>query len=120
MADNSFILLNRISLDKSRLFENLVFNYLKREYGEVFYYKTKNNKEIDFYISDYDNKSLFQASYTLENNETKQREISSLLKAMNELNMEKGYIYTYNEKEEIEIGGKKITIVPFWLVALGD
>ncbi len=120
LADNSFILLNRISLDKSRLFENLVFNYLKREYEEVFYYKTKNNKEVDFYISDFDNKSLIQASYTLENNDTKQREISSLLKAMDELKIGKGFIYTYSEKEEIDIGDKRIIILPFWLVVLGD
>lgn len=71
LSDNSFIYLNRIEIDKSRLFENLIFNFLQRKHSDIYYYKTHNNKEVDFLINETDYKILIQASYTLENYETR-------------------------------------------------
>ncbi len=118
LADNSFIFLNRIDTDKSRLFENLVFNFLQRKYTDIYYYKTTNNKEVDFLINEPHTKSLIQASYALENYETREREINSLLKAMEELQLETGIIFTGNQSEELTKNGKTIQIIPFWLEAL--
>jgi predicted AAA+ superfamily ATPase len=117
-ADNSFIFLNRIEQDRSRLFENLVFNYLQRKYTEIYYYKTHNNKEVDFLVNEPDIKILIQASYSLENYETREREINSLLHAMDELKLETGIIFTCNQSEEITMKGKSIKIIPFWKEAL--
>jgi uncharacterized protein len=118
LTDNSFIFLNRIETDKSRLFENLIFNFLQRKHADIYYYKTTNNKEVDFLINETGQKMLIQASYTLENYETREREINSLLKAMDELNIEKGIIYTCNQLEEVTKAGKTIKIIPFWQEAL--
>ena len=114
LADNSFIFLNRISTDKSRLFENLVYNYLQRKYRKLYYYKTKNAKEIDFLINTSSEIKLIQVCYSLENPTTKKREIENLLTAMNELNIKQATIYTYNENETIAINDKKIEIKAFW------
>lgn len=118
LTDNSFIFLNRIESDKSRLFENLIFNFLQRKHTDIYYYKTHNNKEVDFLINETNHKILIQASYTLENYETRERETNSLLKAMDELNLETGIIFTCNQSEEITKNGKTIKIIPFWQEAL--
>ena len=118
LADNSFIFLNRITTDKSRLFENLVFNYLKRKYSDLFYYKTTNNKEVDFFVNNEIDRLLIQVSVSVKNMDTKQREMKALIKAMDEQNMNTGFIYTYNESEEIKVKSKIIYIIPFWRICL--
>ena len=119
-ADNSFIFLNRVSPDKSRLFENLIFIFLIKKYEEVFYYKTKNNKEVDFYVNANEDWFLIQVAYSIENNETRDREVKSLLKAMEEQNLSNGTILTYNHSEELNLDSKIIHIIPFWKVLLRD
>jgi predicted AAA+ superfamily ATPase len=118
LADNSFIWLNRVSPDKSRLFENLVFNHLQRYYDEIFYYNTRNEKEVDFFINQPEAKILIQACYSIENSETRKREIESLVSAMDEQKIQNAYIYTYNESEEFKIESKTIKITPLWKEAL--
>lgn len=113
-ADNSFILLNRIKEDNSRQFENLAFNHLDRVSQDIYYYKTQNNLEVDFYVKNNEGTYLVQASYSLYNLNTKEREIKSLLKAMSELNLPKGYIFTHNEEETIKIEDKTIEVLPLW------
>ena len=121
-ADNSFIFLTRVSPDNARLFENLVFNYLKRKYSEVFYYKTSNNLEVDFYINDTEKqiRELIQASYSLESVSTFDREINSLGKAMEEQKLQEGIIYTFNQTNEVIVGQKKIKIIPLWYEMLTE
>ena len=118
LTDNSFIFLNRVAPDNSRLFENLVFNYLQRKYSEIYYYKTTNNKEVDFFIHSEQSKALIQVSYSMESTNTKDREIKSLLKAMEEQNLDLGFIFTWNKEDVITINDKTIKIVPFWKEAL--
>lgn len=114
LADNSFIFLNRITFDKSRLFENLVFNYLQRNHPDIYYYKTKSGKEVDFFVSQPNGSELIQASYSINDMTTREREIKSLAAAMEELKVETGTIYTNNSSEEVQIGSRKIQIIPFW------
>lgn len=118
LADNSFIFLNRVAPDKSRLFENLVFNFLQRKYAELFYYRTINNLEVDFFIEEPESKTLIQASYSLENSDTRERELKALFKAMEEQNVDVGFIYTNNNSEEITKNNKTIIVIPFWKEAL--
>jgi predicted AAA+ superfamily ATPase len=118
LADNSFIMLNRITTDKSRLFESLVFNYLQRKYELVHYYKTHNNREVDFLVSDEGKKILIQASVSIEDSDTLERKIAGLRKAMDEQKLNVGYIYTLSHTEEMTFGAQEIKIVPFWKVAL--
>lgn len=118
LSDNSFIFLNRIEPDKSRLFENLVFGFLQRKHTEIYYYKTQNNKEVDFLINEAGHKTLIQACYTLENYETRERETASLFRAIEELSLETGIIYSHNHSEVVTKNGKTIRIIPFWQVFL--
>ncbi len=118
LADNSFIFLNRVAPDKSRLFENLVFNFLQRKYSELFYYRTSNNLEVDFFIHKPVSKALIQACYSMENSDTRDREVKALFKAMEEQNMDVGFIYTNNNSEEISVKNRKIKVIPFWKEAL--
>lgn len=120
LADNSFIFLNTIEQDRSRLLENAVFNHLLRKYEVLYYYKTNNNKEVDFYITSDDVKIMIQVSYLINDEETKKRELSSLKKAMNEQDLKNAFIFTYNTAGEEMWNDKKIEIVPFWKVLLND
>jgi hypothetical protein len=119
-TDNSFIFLNRIAPDKSRLLENLVFNFLQRKHSDLFYYKTNTGKEVDFFINTANTKVLIQVCYNPENIDSREREINALLKAMNEINVKVGYIYTYNTSEVIDSGKNSVKIVPLWKMMLKE
>jgi predicted AAA+ superfamily ATPase len=115
LADNAFIYLNRVDPEKSRLFENMVFNFLQRQYGEIYYYKSKYGKEVDFFIKEgLEFPLLIQASTDLSEDDTRNREITSLSAAMDEQGASSGYIYTFNQSEELTIKEKIIKVVPLW------
>ena len=103
----------------SRLFENLVFNFLIRKYDTVNYYKMAA-KEVDFCVTTNSLPKLIQVSYSLLNEDTKAREVNSLIKAMDDFNCDEAFIYTHNESEKIVIGDKTIYVLPFWQVSLAD
>jgi predicted AAA+ superfamily ATPase len=114
LEDNSFIFLNRIGTDLSRLFENLVFNSLQRKYGPVHYYVTNNKKEVDFIVFEKEQTLLFQASYSISDMETLKRETNALKKAMIELKINNAYILTNNQSETLENDFGKIKVFPLW------
>ncbi len=96
--------------NKGRNLENAVFIELKRKGKEIYYYA--NNTECDFVVKEGTKiTTAIQVCYTLDET-NKEREIKGLLEAMNEFNIEKGIILTFEQMEEIEIEKKKITIIP--------
>lgn len=118
IADNGFIraLTLKSDLEKGRLFENLIFNKLKRQGKEINYYKGKN--ECDFIIKDLVKpSSAIQATLEL-NNLNKKREIAGLLEAMEVFNLKEGLIITENTdgilEEKINNRKVKIKILPAW------
>lgn len=111
----------RFSEDKGRILENIVFLELKRRGAETYYYKTKNNLEVDFLIKEKTKmREFIQVVWTLEDEKTRDREIKNLLQALEECNLNNGLILTYNEKESINIGKKTIMIKPAWQWLLGE
>lgn len=101
------------------LYENIVFLALKYGTGEVFYYKTKNNLEVDFVVKKKNNiTDLIQVCLSLQNLKTKEREIKALTVAMEELNLNHGLILTDDEEDTITIEDKKIQVTPIykWLL----
>ncbi len=100
-----------------RNLENLVFVELKRRAKEIYYHKDK--KECDFVIFE-KNKIVeaIQVSYSLEDNDTKKREIEWLLEAIQIYELDEWLILTYDEEDEIKINSKKIKIIPIykWLL----
>jgi len=98
--------------DVSKLLENMVFSELKRRFLDDFYYH-KKKYETDFYIPEQN--ELIQVAYSLHEQKTKERELRSLEKSMDELGSQKGYIITYDYKEEnIKLNNKSIDIIPLW------
>ncbi|MHB8280200.1 MAG: DUF4143 domain-containing protein [Candidatus Humimicrobiaceae bacterium] len=103
----------RFSEDKGRMLENIVFLHLKNSGSNIYYYKTRNNLEVDFLIADnMEIKDLIQVSWNIENSETRAREIKSLAAAMEELNINSSKIITYDQEEEIRQGSKTIHVIP--------
>jgi len=113
VLDNGFIgiLSKKITKDNGWLLENLVFNYLNREY-DVFYYSGK--KECDFLtVKNKEIKQAIQVCYEL-NQENKQREIAGLTEAIAKFKLKEGLLLTNSQEEEMKLDGKKIIIKPVW------
>lgn len=109
----------KFSEDKGRMLENVVFIELKRRQEEIYYYKTHNNREVDFMTRE-KNKSqqLIQVAWTLKDGKVKERELKALLESMKEQKLKEGLILTYDEEGETEIDKKRIIIKPTykWLL----
>ena len=94
--DNGLLSANSVffSFDLGRILENNVFLHLRRFYGEIFYFS--KNKECEFLVK-VRNATKLCIQVTLElNNDNKDREISGLLEAMEEVKMDEGLIVTYD------------------------
>ncbi len=93
----------------------MVFLYLRKTEDEIYYYKTKNNLEVDFLIKEKEKvKSLIQVSATIKNYDKREGEIKSLFTAMKELKLSQGIILTEDEEEDIVSNGTGISVIPLW------
>ena len=103
----------RVSEDKGRLLENIVFLHLKSLGKEVYFHK--DQKECDF-IQREGNRIVkaIQVTTHLSNEETKKRELSGLIEAMKAYDLQEGLILTENEQDLIEQDGFQITVTPIW------
>lgn len=109
------------SKNTGRYLENLVFVELKRRGKEIFYYKTKNNQEIDFVLRKGTKiTDAIQVTDNLSDKNIKNREIKALLVMLDEQKLKYGTILTRDEKEIIKIDNKIITIVPVYEWLLDD
>jgi predicted AAA+ superfamily ATPase len=100
------------SKDLGRLLENLVFIHLKRLGKEVYYYRQKG--ECDFIVSkDRKVDMAVQVCYDL-NSDNYNREVNGLTEALDELGLGEGFIFTYNQRDELKRDGKRIFLLPVW------
>ncbi len=99
-----------------KYFENLVFTELIKSGKELFYYKGNKSEECDFVLMDENSKILIQAAYSVDNMEAKEREIRGLLSAMKYFNLKESFIVTFNNYEKLNISGKRIIIIPFYIL----
>ncbi len=109
----------KFSENKGRMLENVVFQELKRQNQEIYYYKTKNNSEVDFLVKEKTKvKILIQVAWSLNEAKTREREIKSLIVAMDELGLKQGLILTNDEEDEVKLEKKIITVKPVykWLL----
>lgn len=110
----------QFSRNTGKYLENIIFLELRRRYEAIFYYKTKNNLEVDFIIQK--NKKiilLIQVCESLVNEKTRKRELTALSTAMNELGLKTGLILTMDETETITLANNKtVTVMPVyqWLL----
>jgi predicted AAA+ superfamily ATPase len=112
---NSGILVN-----SGHLLENLVFTALRRITPNIFYFKTRSGREVDFIAPNVAAASqgpvhmLVQACESMSNPQTRTREVTALREAMTELELSEGTIVTRGEEEQIDFESGRINVVPAW------
>ena len=103
----------RVSEDKGRLLENIVFLHLKNLGWEIYFHK--DQKECDFVLREGNRiVKAIQVTTHLSDEEVKKREISGLVEAMKAYNLKEGLILTDNEQDKIEVDGFQIIVIPIW------
>lgn len=121
VVDNGIILAKSFQFSKNagRLMENLVFlELLRKGYKinkDVFYYKTRSFKEVDFVIRrGVEIIELIQVCYHMEEEKTKLREVKSLITAGKELKCNNLSVITWDYEAKEKSSGKEIKFVPLW------
>ncbi|MDO9035888.1 MAG: ATP-binding protein [Methanoregula sp.] len=105
--------------NRGRLLENAVFMVLKKIQSEIYYHKDRY--ECDFLLKK--NRKIVlavQVTESLENPDTRTREIRGLCEAMDAYHLNEGIIITLNESGEEMVEGRCIRILPVyeWLDGL--
>jgi predicted AAA+ superfamily ATPase len=103
------------SENAGHLLENILFLHIRSRTEDLFYYRTQKGTEADFvWLDDQRKKHLLQVCLSLNDPLTKKREVSSLIQAMDELNLKTSKIITLEEDDAIKTEGKKISVIPAW------
>ena len=123
--DPGFILTHstRFSRDLGKSMENVVaIELFRRKFEipglEIYYWKSQNKKEVDFVIKeDMQISKLIQVCYDIENFNTYEREVDSLLKSSEELKCDDLCIITWDKDGIVEEKGKKVKYISLgkWL-----
>lgn len=120
-VDNGFIIAKAVqhSPDKGKLMENLVFTELVKRGAkpnrELFYYKTRNEREVDFVLKQgHVVTELIQVCYESINSDVEQRETKALFEASDELKVKKMTVLTWDEKREVKKDGISVQFIPLW------
>lgn len=106
------------SEDRGKFLENTVFLNLRRLYNEdIYYYKTKTEKEIDFYLPK--KKIFIQVCQNINDSVTRERELRALVDAMEEVEKSTGFILTEDERDNLSLDGAVIPVLPIyeWLLS---
>ncbi|MEW6203056.1 MAG: ATP-binding protein [bacterium] len=104
-----------ILVNSGHLLENIVFTALRRCFPEIYYYKTKTGKEVDFIVPKRGrSRMLVQVCESLADPKTRKREIEALVEAMAEQKLKSATIVTRNESEQIKTESGAINVVPAW------
>ena len=114
-TDNGLLSIFLIDADTS-LLENLCAIKLYKKYNKddnspgLYYYH--RNVEVDFFIPD--EAIAIQASYSLQDTETRRREVSALAQLNRVTPLKRALVITYDEEEVIEKEELKIEVLPIW------
>lgn len=110
-SDNGILSLFLVDPSTS-LLENIVAIDLRRRYGLETYFFNTPKTEVDFYVPE--EKLAVQVSYSMDNPDTRKREIAGLTAIANFLEVEKLIVVTKDEEGIVEADNIRIEIVPFW------
>ncbi len=106
---------NGILINSGHLLENLVFTTLRRVTPDIYYFKTRTGREVDFIAGRHGRpRMLVQVCESMVDPQTRKRETTALAEAMTELKLSQGIIVTRNEEEQISIESGKIDVIPAW------
>jgi len=115
--DNGFVwsMSMKLSTDRGRLLENLVYTELLKANVDSIYY-AQESSECDFITKQGNELAAFQVCYQLTS-ENRQREFQGITNTMKKWKVNKGYIITSQQEETAD--NQPITILPFWKWASG-
>lgn len=105
------------SENKGKLLENLVYLQLRRNKQEIYYYKTVQNYEVDFFLPR--ENTFIQVSQNFTLPETEERELRAITSAANEQKEAMTcLVVTERDKKTLVREGMQIQIVPLyeWLL----
>ncbi len=111
-VDPGFVSENAVAFseDEGYKFENVVFNYLRSQNREIWYFNEKN--ECDFICRDKKGKfNAIQACLNLTSDNT-DRELAGLFESMRFFKLKEGVIVTLGQKDKFTSGNLTAFIVP--------
>lgn len=104
-----------ILVNSGHLLENLVFTTLRRIHPQVYYYKTRTGKEVDFIVAPRGHaRILIQVSESIADPQVRKRELAALGEAMAELRLKTGTIVTRSDEEKIDTEHGEVRVIPAW------
>ncbi len=101
---------------ESALLETLVFNHLRKQYGENLFYM-RANYETDFFVP---GKVLIQVAYSMVDAQTRKREFNAMQKTAELHGIEKLLVITGNEEELVKTNNRLINVIPAWKWILSE
>ena len=113
----------KFSQNLGHLYENIVYLELRRRNKDVYYWKSRKGKEVDFVIKEgLKISEAIQVCFSLADKKTRARELQGLMDAKEELNPRMLIILTEDEEDSIRINDTDVKIIPLWkwLVSLHE
>lgn len=103
----------KVTGNHSKLFENVLFLELKRKKKEIYYFKTKDDYEVDFVTREKGRIELIQVCVDLHA-QAETREVRALIHAAKEFGLKEGVVVTPDLNKEWIIDGVKIRAIPLY------
>jgi predicted AAA+ superfamily ATPase len=107
--------------NKGRIIENVVFlELLRRKWYsesemEIFYWKDYQGREVDFVLTENKMvKQLIQVTFASSLEGIERREITSLVRASEDLKTEELLVITWDYGAEEIVNGRRIEFLPLW------
>ncbi len=110
------------SANIGRHLENMVCIELLRRGHEIYYWKDRRGREVDFVVCDKRKKvvQLIQVCRRIEAVSTRKREIAALVAAAGRFNIQRATLVTEDTLGQEEVDGVLIDMVPAWKWLLED
>lgn len=126
-VDNGLVNVIGLKMSKNlgKLCENVVAVELLRWASEkpmrsIFYWKDRSKREVDFVVREGTGVvQLIQVCFDLSDPDVKEKEVKSLLKAMEEFKLRHGVVVTMDFEGEEAVGNRTVTFKPMWKWLLG-
>jgi hypothetical protein len=105
----------QFSENRGKYLENIVFLELMRRNREIFYFKDQKGNKVDFLLTRKNKPAeLIQVTHSLEDMQTKKREVKSLVSAAGQHKIKQCMILTNDQRDEMAVDKLKIKVMPLW------
>ncbi len=101
-----------ISKNQGKLFENMVYMELLKQAKAIYYFKDRY--ECDFIVGKPGNMQTIQASWSLNEDTTRERELRGLKEACEYLGTFRGIIITPDIRDTLYYQGITVEVIPFY------